>query len=94
MTFQKANQKRVTSKLDPAVIKARRDSNSFQSVRLCNCARCDREMIGESGHSRAYQATYYALPIVFGRLSGRPYCEKCYRAVETFQGRKVEEVLR
>ena len=94
MVFPMAKQKRSLSHLDPAVLAFRRAGPAFQDVRLCNCARCDGELIGEADKGRHHHSTFYAIPIVFGRLSGRPYCQACYRVVESFQVRKPEEVAR
>ena len=73
------------AKMDPAVIKAHRAGPGFQAVKLCNCAKCGCELVGESDRSQSYHSTHYAIPVVFGRFRGRPYCQRCYRQVEEFQ---------
>jgi hypothetical protein len=88
MVFPKEKQRRALAKLDAMEIKARRSGPAFQSVKLCNCARCDGELIGDSDASKSHHSTFYAIPIVFGRLRGRPYCQRCYREVEQFQRRQ------
>ena len=85
MVFPNENQRRALAKLDLAELKARRAGPAFQSVKLCNCARCDGELIGDSDASKSYHSTHYGIPIVFGRLLGRPYCQRCYREAEKFQ---------
>ena len=90
MVFPNAKQSHALPKLDLAELKARRAGPAFQDVKLCNCARCDGELIGESDKAKSHHSTYYGIPIVFGRLRGRPYCAKCYRVVETFQERQEQ----
>lgn len=53
-------------------------------VKLCNCAGCGLEMVGESMRDKAL-GCYRDYPVVFGRLASnrlaghrRPYCIKCY----------------
>lgn len=90
MVFPKEKQRRALAKLDLAELQARRASPSFQDLKLCNCARCNMELIGESDRNKLQHSTRYAISIVFGRLSGRPYCQRCYREVQQFQGRQEQ----
>ena len=87
MVMPTERQRRALAKLDPGMIAARRAGPGFQQVKLCNCARCGAELIGESDGASGHHSTYYALPVMFGRLLGRPYCSKCYREVEKMQRR-------
>lgn len=43
-------------------------------VKMCNCAGCNIEIVGESMKDYA-RASY--LPCVEGRILGRPYCRRC-----------------
>lgn len=50
------------------------------SIKMCNCAECGRECLGESNLSWWYkmaekEKVYH--PIVAGRINGRPYCNLC-----------------
>lgn len=61
--------------------------------RLCNCAGCNRELLGES-HEAAYVALCCAGLVpegmpepVGGRIQGRPFCDRC------LEGRRVPDGL-
>jgi len=45
-------------------------------VKMCNCAACNAELLGESMRGE-YVPTRYDRPGVAGRLEERPYCKKC-----------------
>lgn len=53
-------------------------------VKLCNCAGCNRLLLGESMrrakevHSRQL-GDYAHLDVVLLRVKGRPYCSACIR---------------
>jgi hypothetical protein len=86
MVFPKEKQRRALAKLDLAELQARRSEPAFQDLKLCNCARCNAELIGELDSNRHQHSTRYNIPVVFGRMLGRPYCQRCYREVQQFQG--------
>lgn len=55
-------------------------------LKLCNCAGCRCELIGERQQEelsacqrRQWPALAQRLGRVAGRISGRPYCDQCFR---------------
>lgn len=54
-------------------------------VKLCDCAKCGREMLGESMKYVAFgrlPPEYRCLYPVFARVRDRPYCALCYPFVK------------
>ncbi len=50
------------------------------ALRFCNCAQCGRELVGEScrgAWASMSERQRKAMPIVRGRIHGRPYCDEC-----------------
>ncbi len=47
--------------------------NSFD-LKLCNCAECRVEMLGET---HKHLAKTLKMPAIAGRIGGRPYCGRC-----------------
>jgi hypothetical protein len=62
---------------------------TLDDIRLCNCAACGCDLLGDTMHG--YIDTVPDLgelpPFVFGRISGRTYCEECFEEKTTPQGR-------
>lgn len=54
-----------------------------QETKLCNCAGCGQELLGESQASavalaqRMHRNYKPPRPLVCGRINGRPYCSRC-----------------
>lgn len=73
----------------------RRSLASRRLVKYCNCAACDREILGESmakwygALAPVVQMKYVGL--VAGRIEERPYCALCYEKALT-RYRKTGEV--
>lgn len=58
-------------------------------VKMCNCAGCGRELVGQSmcdwwtGQTRIFRDQY---PLVAGRIYDRPYCSGCIAPARGFTG--------
>ena len=52
-------------------------------VRMCNCARCDRELLGRSMAGMALPYTCDGMAFVGGRINQRPYCPECLRVMHS-----------
>lgn len=68
-----------------------------ENIKLCNCADCGAELLGES--MRAYKMVMSdrekaELPqLVYCRVAGRPYCLTCSRSNHSLEsGRRVNNV--
>ena len=51
-----------------------------EDVKLCNCADCGRELLGESMRDLEIPTE---VPHVKGRILGRPYCRSCLKIKRT-----------
>jgi hypothetical protein len=57
-----------------------------EDLKLCNCAKCDREIVGESHKQAWLMHKQYALearlpPPIAGRINERPYCRPCLNRI-------------
>jgi hypothetical protein len=65
-----------------------------QQAKICNCAGCRRELLGDChrGQLEAAIATRQDVdnypPLVAGRYNERPYCERCMSELELATGKK------
>jgi hypothetical protein len=50
-----------------------------ERVKLCDCARCGQTMLGIAMIAARYLGPYQNLPLVRGRVEGRPYCRECFQ---------------
>lgn len=64
-----------------------------ERVKMVNCARCGRELLGESMQNAQALGCYREMPMVFGRLAcramaghRRPYCIACYNQRAAIDG--------
>lgn len=64
---------REPRKLGDAVFAIRREGESFQNVKLCNCADCGCELTNHA------DAVFYGIAPLFGRIDGRPFCQKDFQ---------------
>jgi hypothetical protein len=47
-------------------------------VKLCNCAKCGKNVLGESMRYKVgVPEEFYKYDFVAGRIHGRPYCSAC-----------------
>ncbi len=46
-------------------------------VRMCNCARCERDLLGLSMRGLALPWTCDGMQFLAGRINQRPYCPVC-----------------
>lgn len=64
-----------------------------QDTKLCNCAGCGEELLGESQADavalagRMYRNYKPPRPLVRGRINGRPYCSQCLETTQPHPGR-------
>jgi hypothetical protein len=70
-------QRRNGSRIDPL------------DVGLCNCCKCDGELIGERCYSKLrliprheWPETAVGLRKVWARLGDRPFCHECYKKLQ------------
>ena len=48
------------------------------SVRVCNCAGCGTLLVSDDERERKPVAVTKGIPVLFGRVKGRPLCRPCY----------------
>lgn len=55
------------------------------NVKLCNCARCNREILSPGMRGRRMPPKYEYTPYIYGLIwesqtfnHGRPYCRRCF----------------
>lgn len=62
-----------------------------ESLRICNCACCERELLGSE---YAHQERRWGYQLVAGRVNGRPYCFDCLHPPSPRSGRTTDEPMR
>ena len=59
---------------------------ALQDVKLCNCAECNRELLGINQPDNVLPLVLdlaKSTPLVAGRIKGRPYCLTCLDSNES-----------
>lgn len=62
-----------------------------RSIKMCNCAGCGKELLGESMRSpvaNGFIPQKYMREIMTGRVNSRPYCSTCFPLAKA---RKAED---